>query len=177
MFDHLKKKTSKASKSKANTAEMPRTIAFLGKLVEAKIRLTYSALANAAEELGEGVRVERRDRLGLEVRRQADLDRDAVVADEVEELVALVAVVEEARPVAEAVSAEVGDGLLDRLGPERLAGVDGDVEEVVDDLVEGVGVVLGREVHLRPGQVEADDASDAGLLRLDRQAGRLERGV
>ena len=53
MFDHLKKKTSKASKSKANTAEMPRTIAFLGKLVEAKIRLTYSALANAAEELGE----------------------------------------------------------------------------------------------------------------------------
>lgn len=55
MFDKLKNKTVKPSKQKARTStvEIPRTQAFVEALVSGKLRLSYAALADASEALGE----------------------------------------------------------------------------------------------------------------------------
>ena len=102
----------------------------------------------------------------LLVRGQAHLDRDALVGDELREVldVALaiadarardLGVVEEPGAVADAVGVEVADRLEDRLGPVVLAGVDGLAEEgLVSDLV-GLPVILRGVALLLAGEVDA----------------------
>ena len=54
MFEKLKSKTNKVSKSKSTSRkEMPRTIEFVRALVSNEFRLSYAALADAAAALGE----------------------------------------------------------------------------------------------------------------------------
>ena len=67
-----------------------------------------------------------------------------------------------ARPVAYAVRVEVSDGFLDRRRSVALARVHRDRHEVVDDLVEGLDVMAGREVLLRPREVEREHMSSQG---------------
>ena len=54
MFDHLKNSASSGKKAaKRSNVEIPRTVAFLGALKDNNLRLSYAALADAAEALGE----------------------------------------------------------------------------------------------------------------------------
>ena len=61
--------------------------------------------------------------------------------------------------MADAVGVAVKDGLVDGLRPPRLTRVDGQVEQVIARVVEGVEVVLGRVAGFAAGQVEGHDAA------------------
>lgn len=54
MFDNLKNNVSKSNKrSRRSGVEIPRTVQFVRELAKNKLRLSYAALADAAEALGE----------------------------------------------------------------------------------------------------------------------------
>jgi hypothetical protein len=54
MFDNLKKTVSKSNKrARKSGVEIPRTVAFVQELRKNDLRLSYAALADAAEALGE----------------------------------------------------------------------------------------------------------------------------
>jgi hypothetical protein len=115
--------------------------------------------------LPQRVRLERGDGARLHVGGQADLDGDA----EVVHVAHQVRVLEQARAVADAVRVAVVQRLVDALRAVRLAGVDGGRHVLVDDGVEGVLVLLGRVVVLRPRQVERHHAA---ILVRHRQVAR-----
>ena len=71
-------------------------------------------------------------------------------------------VVDDAHPVAEPVGAAPLDRLPDRRQPERLAGVDGEVEVLPLQVLERVQVPGGRVAGLGAGDVEADHARRRG---------------
>jgi ethanolamine utilization microcompartment shell protein EutS len=119
---------------------------------------------------------------GLDVRQQADLQRNALVehvpgeAAHFHHLAGVVDrhVVEQAHGMADAVGPAPLDGLPDRILAEGLAGVDGDVEIGALDEMEGFHVALGRVAALVAGKVESDHPAAAVG---DRQLGHFQRGT
>ena len=81
-------------------------------------------------------------------------------------------VVDDPDAVAEPLRARELERLPDRRQPERLAGVDRDVEVLAPDLVERIEVAGRRVALLGPGDVEPDDA---GVAPADRALGDLDR--
>jgi len=102
--------------------------------------------------------------------RRGDRGRQALVAS----------VVDDADAVAEPVGAAPLDRLPDRRQPERLAGVDREVEVLAGDVLEGVKVAAGRVAGLGPGYVEAHHAlvaeAHGQLGDLQRAGCRAHRG-
>ncbi len=96
---------------------------------------------------------------GTNVGREADLERDPEVVDVLHE----VGVLDQPRAVADPIRPTVVERLVDRLRPVGLTRVDGRGHVAVDDREEGVPVLLGRVVVLRPRQVEGHHA--AALVR------------
>ena len=101
---------------------------------------------------------------GLDVRRRAHLERDALVADvrrqSAEHGLTVGTdrdVVGDPHAVPEAVSAAPLDRLPDRRQPERLAGVDREVRVLPLEVLERVEVPRRRVAGLRTRDVEADD--------------------
>ncbi len=119
---------------------------------------------------------DRRAHAGVDVRRGAQLQRDAPVAhvrrEEAEPLVTGRAgdVVHQAHTVAEPLRAAELHGLPDARQPERFAGVDRGVEVLPAHVLERVQVAGGRVAGLGPGDVESDHA---GIAPTDRQLGDL----
>ena len=72
-------------------------------------------------------------------------------------------VVHDAHAVAEALGARELERLPDRREPERLAGMDRDVEVLASDQVEGVEIAGGRIALLGTGDIEADDPINDAL--------------
>ena len=107
-------------------------------------------------------------RAGLQVRGQAHLERDAVVVDVLHQ----VPVLEQQRAVPDAVRPAVVERLRDRGRAERLAGVHGRVDVVLEDQLERRAVRLGRVVLLLPRQVEGQHAL---ALVGHRQLGQRQR--
>ena len=83
-------------------------------------------------------------------------------------------VFDEASAVADAVRAAVLNGLPDGFFSEAFAGVNGDVEILALDIVEGVDVFFGRVAALFTGEIETDDAA---LAEVDGELGHFERDV
>ncbi len=79
--------------------------------------------------------------------------------------------------VPDAVGAAAVQRLMDRAGPESLAGMDGHVLVVVHHMVEGLQVVLGRIVLLDTSQIERHHAlalpGHGQLRQLQRQFGLI----
>ena len=107
---------------------------------------------------------DRVDGAGVDVRRRAEFERDATVADEGGEAAQVVGavavsgdVVDDPDAVAEPLGAAELDGLPDRCRAERLAGVDREVEVLPLQVLEGLEVSGWRIPGLATGDVEADD--------------------
>src|SRR5438128_1707143 len=129
--------------------------------------------------MANGMIGERRDRPGVDVRRWAQLERNALVAHVRRERAELggraVAdrhVLEEPHAVPDPVRPAVLQRLPDRRRAERLAGVDGDGEVLAAAEEEGLEMDLGRMAGLLAGDVEANDTP---LAVRDRELGHLER--
>ena len=123
---------------------------------------------------------------GVDVRGRAHLERHPAVADERRQpaerhrpVVVDRDVVDDPDAVAQALGAAELERLPDRRQPERLAGVDRDVEVLAPDEVEGVEVPRRPVARLGAGDVEPDDArvppADGTRGDLDR-AGGLAHG-
>ena len=91
-----------------------------------------------------------------------------MVVDEVEQI----SVLAEPRAVPDAVRAALVDRLMDRIGPERLAGVRGAIDVVVDHELERRAMHLRRKVDLAAGEVEPDDTV---ALERDAELGDPQR--
>ena len=89
-------------------------------------------------------------------------------------------VVDDPDAVAQPLGAAELERLPDRRQPERLAGVDRDVEVLAADEVERVQMAGRPIARLRPGDIEPDDAriapADGALGDLDRAGGLAHRG-
>src|SRR5262245_38824964 len=91
----------------------------------------------------------------LHVGARAALERNAMVVDVVEQ----VAVFAQAAPVTDAVSPADVNGLSDRFGAVRLAGVNRHVDVVVANELKRRLVMLGGMVVFGAGEIEADYAA------------------
>ena len=114
---------------------------------------------------------------GVDVRRRAHLERHPPVAHEAGQapergasVVGDLDVVDDPHAVAEPLGAAQLHGLPDRREPERLAGVDGDVEVLRRHELERVEVARRRVAGLAAGDVEADHP---GVAVAHRQLGDL----
>lgn len=120
--------------------------------------------------LADRMTLEGRDGPGLDVARQANLQRDP----EGVHVRHQVLVLEETGPVSDPLCPAVVDRLVDRLRTIRLAGVDGRADIRVSDPVESVLVFLGRVVVLGAGKIERYDTA---VLVRDCQIGEVPRDV
>ena len=122
----------------------------------------------------------------MHVRGRAHLERYPPVADERGEptqldgaVVADRDVVDDPDAVPEPLGARELERLPDRRQPERFTGMDGDVEVLAADVLEGIEVAGRRIALLRPRDVEPDDARVAPADRAFRDldgAGGLAHG-
>ena len=126
--------------------------------------------------------------IGLQVARQADLERDAPVGDVVAELlhvalavldlrVADLARLEQVGAVADAVRVQVRDRLEDRLRPVGLARVHGALQEMLVRVLEGCLVRARRITGFLAREIEADDLEARGVSRASTAArASIDRG-
>jgi len=101
---------------------------------------------------------------GVNIARQTDFERDAVVVDVVQQ----VAVFFEANAVPDAMRAAVMNRLMDRFRPKVFTRVKRRVDVVFQDQIERFAVVFCREVFFDAREIETDDAA---VLERDRQFG------
>src|SRR5580658_7087874 len=121
-------------------------------------------------------------RARLDIAEQANLERDSFVEHILREVAQLHHfavlrngdVIDQSRPVSDAMRAAVLDGLPDRLFAESFAGMNGDAEILALNIVKSVDMLFGRIAALFAGEIEPDNSP---VAEIDGEFRHFERNV